>query len=42
VIRTLIDRDAIGLVTTHPLPLTAIDVGGMKRLRNLRSIGLDS
>jgi hypothetical protein len=35
VIRALIDRGAIGLVTTHDLALTAIDVGGMTRLRNL-------
>jgi len=34
VIRTLIDRGAIGLVTTHDLALTAIDVGGLERLRN--------
>jgi hypothetical protein len=35
VIRALIDRGAIGLVTTHDLALTAIDVGGLERLRNL-------
>jgi DNA mismatch repair ATPase MutS len=35
VIRALIDRGAIGLVTTHDLTLTAIDVGGRERLRNL-------
>ncbi len=35
VIRALIDRGAIGLVTTHDLALTAIDVGGPERLRNL-------
>jgi hypothetical protein len=35
VIRALIDRGAIGLVTTHDLALTAIDVGGFERLRNL-------
>jgi hypothetical protein len=35
VIRALIDRGAIGLVTTHDLALTAIDVGGTERLRNL-------
>ena len=35
VIRALIDRGAIGLVTTHDLALTAIDVGGHERLRNL-------
>jgi hypothetical protein len=35
VIRALIDRGAIGLVTTHDLALTAIDVGGAERLRNL-------
>jgi DNA mismatch repair ATPase MutS len=34
VIRALIDRGAIGLVTTHDLALTAIDVGGLERLRN--------
>ena len=34
VIRALIDRGAIGLVTTHDLALTAIDVGGAERLRN--------
>jgi hypothetical protein len=34
VIRALIDRGAIGLVTTHDLALTAIDVGGVERLRN--------
>jgi hypothetical protein len=35
VIRALIDRGAIGLVTTHDLALTSIDVGGLERLRNL-------
>jgi hypothetical protein len=35
VIRALIDRGAIGLVTTHDLALTAIDVGAPERLRNL-------
>jgi hypothetical protein len=35
VIRALIDRGAIGLVTTHDLALTSIDVGGPKRLVNL-------
>ncbi len=35
VIRALIDRGAIGLVTTHDLALTAIDVGGLERVRNL-------
>ena len=35
VIRALIDRGAIGLVTTHDLALTAIDVGGAERLRNV-------
>jgi hypothetical protein len=35
VIRALIDRGAIGLVTTHDLALTAIDVDGLARLRNL-------
>jgi hypothetical protein len=35
VIRALIDRGAIGLVTTHDLALTAIDVGDTERLRNL-------
>jgi hypothetical protein len=35
VIRALVDRGAIGLVTTHDLALTAIDVGGAERLRNL-------
>jgi DNA mismatch repair ATPase MutS len=35
VIRALIDRGAIGLVTTHDLTLTTIDVGGPERLRNL-------
>jgi hypothetical protein len=35
VIRALIERSAIGLVTTHDLALTAIDVGGPERLRNL-------
>jgi hypothetical protein len=35
VIRHLIDRGAIGLVTTHDLALTEIDVGGLERLRNL-------
>jgi hypothetical protein len=35
VIRALIDRGAIGLVTTHDLALTSIDVGGPARLRNL-------
>src|SRR5262245_17073444 len=35
VIRALIDRGAIGLVTTHDLALTTIDVGGAERLRNL-------
>jgi hypothetical protein len=35
VIRALIDRGAIGLVTTHDLALTAIDVGGAECLRNL-------
>jgi hypothetical protein len=35
VIRALSDRGAIGLVTTHDLALTAIDVGGPERLRNL-------
>jgi hypothetical protein len=35
VIRALIDRGAIGLVTTHDLALTSIDVGGVERLRNL-------
>jgi hypothetical protein len=34
VLRALIDRGAIGLVTTHDLALTAIDVGGVERLRN--------
>ena len=35
VIRALIERGAIGLVTTHDLALTEIDVGGAQRLRNL-------
>jgi DNA mismatch repair ATPase MutS len=35
VIRALIDRGAIGLVTTHDLALTSLDVGGAERLRNL-------
>jgi hypothetical protein len=35
VIHHLIDRGAIGLVTTHDLALTEIDVGGLERLRNL-------
>ncbi|HEX6003644.1 MAG TPA: hypothetical protein VFZ14_06585, partial [Burkholderiales bacterium] len=35
VIRSLIDRGAIGLVTTHDLALTTIDVGGAQRVRNL-------
>jgi hypothetical protein len=35
VIRALVDRGAIGLVTTHDLALTSIDVGGLERLRNL-------
>jgi hypothetical protein len=35
VIRALIDRGAIGLVTTHDLALTAIDVGGVERLHNM-------
>ncbi len=35
VIRALVDRGAIGLVTTHDLALTAIDVGSPERLRNL-------
>ena len=35
VIRALIDRGAIGLVTTHDLALTAIDVGGLELLRNV-------
>ena len=35
VIRALIDRRAIGLVTTHDLALTTIDVSGAERLRNL-------
>jgi hypothetical protein len=35
VIRALIDRGAIGLVTTHDLALTSIDVGGVERLHNL-------
>jgi hypothetical protein len=35
VIRHLIDSGAIGLVTTHDLALTEIDVGGAERLRNL-------
>ncbi len=35
VIRALVDRGAIGLVTTHDLALTTIDVGGLERLRNL-------
>jgi hypothetical protein len=34
VIRALIDRGAIGLVTTHDLALTSIDVGGAGRLSN--------
>jgi hypothetical protein len=35
VIRALIERGAIGLVTTHDLALTEIDVAGSGRLRNL-------
>src|SRR5688572_719914 len=35
VIRALIDRGAIGLVTTHVLALTEIDVAGRGQLRNL-------
>jgi hypothetical protein len=35
VIRALIARGAIGLVTTHDLALTSIEVGGLERLRNL-------
>jgi hypothetical protein len=35
VIRALIERGAIGLVTTHDLALTSLDVGGAERLRNL-------
>jgi hypothetical protein len=35
VIHHLIDCGAIGLVTTHDLALTEIDVGGPERLRNL-------
>ena len=35
VIRALIERGAIGLVTTHDLALTSVDVGGLDRLRNL-------
>jgi hypothetical protein len=35
VIRALLGRGAIGLVTTHDLALTEIDVGGSGRLRNL-------
>jgi hypothetical protein len=35
VIRALADRGAIGLVTTHDLALTSIDVSGRERLRNL-------
>ncbi len=35
VIRALIGRGAIGLVSTHDLALTEIDVGGNVRLRNL-------
>ncbi len=35
VIRALIERGAIGVVTTHDLALTAIDVGGLERVRNL-------
>ena len=35
VIRALLARGAIGLVTTHDLALTEIDVGGSGRLRNL-------
>jgi hypothetical protein len=35
VIRALIDRGAIGLVSTHDLALTSIDVGGRQRLVNL-------
>jgi hypothetical protein len=34
VIRALIERGGIGLVTTHDLALTAIDVGGPERVRN--------
>jgi hypothetical protein len=35
VIRALLERGAIGLVTTHDLALTEIDVAGRGRLRNL-------
>jgi hypothetical protein len=35
VIRALIDRGAIGLVTTHDLALTSVEVGGAELLRNL-------
>jgi hypothetical protein len=35
VIRALIERGAIGVVTTHDLALTSIDVGGLERLVNL-------
>ena len=35
VIRALLARGAIGLVTTHDLALTEIDMGGSGRLRNL-------
>jgi hypothetical protein len=35
VIRALIDKGAIGLVTTHDLALTSVDVGGAELLRNL-------
>jgi hypothetical protein len=35
VIRALVARGAIGLVTTHDLALTSIEVGGVERLRNL-------
>lgn len=35
VIRALVERGAIGLVTTHDLALTSIEAGGVERLRNL-------
>ena len=35
VIRALLERGAIGLVTTHDLALTEIDVAGRGQLRNL-------
>ena len=35
VVRAFLERGAIGLISTHDLALTDIDVGGGNRLRNL-------